>query len=193
MLMGSKTLRSIVARLFGPSLEALLRRELDDSSWSVLDLGSGIRPNAGVVLLNPSLHVDVYTPYLDAIKNRSMTLLLDLSNGLDNFIASSYDVVLLLDVLEHLQKAAALNLLAEAKRIARKKVIVFTSDGFLPQEVDAWGKGGDTYQRHRCGFVRSELEGLGLRCKSVDVRPSQWHDAHVAVFGVWSRGSKPDR
>ncbi len=69
------------------------------------------------------------------------------------------DVAVCLDVVEHFDKTDALIVLAELERIARRLIIVFTPNGFVPQppgEDEPW-------QEHRCGFDAKELEGLGYR------------------------------
>ena len=165
----------------------LLKREMR-RGMSILDLGCGIRPFAGISFPNPSLHVDVFAPYLEAAaKMHFPTLKLDISKSLGNyFIPRSYDIVLLLDVVEHLEKDSAMSLIAEAKHISREKVIIYTPDGFLPQEGDAWGLGGSEYQKHRSGFTKGELAGLGFKCETIHVRADGQHPTHDAVFAVWT-------
>jgi len=69
--------------------------------------------------------------------------------------------VLLLDVIEHLHKADALALIGKAERLARLAVAIETPKGFLPQNLDILGLGGDHVQTHRSGWDADELASLG--------------------------------
>ena len=68
-------------------------------------------------------------------------------NGLGNFLDNSYDIVLLLGVLENFYLHEAEYLLIEAERIARKKVIVYTTLHL--------------YQEHKCLVDYRNLEASG--------------------------------
>ena len=72
--------------------------------------------------------VDLYEPYLDVLKDETGVTVLRLSipSQLPVFVDNSYDVVLLNDVLEHLEPTPAALALVEAERIARKKIIINT-------------------------------------------------------------------
>ena len=73
------------------------------------------------------------------------------------------DAIFLLDVIEHMEKPEALEVLAHCKRLA-KQVVVFTPLGFHPQhyqpgDKDAWGMNGTYWQTHRSGWLPEEFEG----------------------------------
>jgi SAM-dependent methyltransferase len=76
-----------------------------------------------------------------------------------DFDPCSFDAVLMLDVLEHLERLDALGLLRRAEAIARKKVLIFTPNGFLPQDPYE----GNPYQRHLSGWTAAELRDRGYR------------------------------
>jgi hypothetical protein len=151
-------------------------------------LGCGIRPFAGLDFRNPSLHVDAYAKYLERTSATKLTLKLDLSEDLANyFVDDSYDVVLLLDVIEHLKKEDALGLIDRSKRIARKKVIIWTPSGFLKQTGDAWSLEGDVWQEHKSAFSVHELTELGFKCRVITVPKGAQHPEHDAIFAVRSK------
>lgn len=104
---------------------------------TVLDLGCGVmqatldtcptyKPNR----LNCRfiLGVDADAQYLDIIKDKpGIGVMFGKLPAITNIFADhSFDVVLLLDVLEHLKPDAAKTLLIAAERIARRKVILYT-------------------------------------------------------------------
>ena len=71
-----------------------------------------------------------------------------------------------MDVIEHLEKSEALDLLKRLKRteaLARKQIVLFTPLGFLPQEdldgKDAWGLDGGAWQEHKSGWSPEDFDG----------------------------------
>ena len=73
------------------------------------------------------------------------------------FLPNSFDLVLLLDIVEHLKKEKALKLINMAESIAKVAVIIETPNGYIPQNIDIWGQGGDDYQTHRSSWVPEEF------------------------------------
>lgn len=171
-------------------LHQFLKAEISSPSWSVLDLGCGIRPFAGLDFGNPSLHVDVYGEYLERIRDSRLTLKLNLKEDLSAyFVDDSYDVVLLLDIIEHLVKEDALKLIDRSKRIARRKVVIWTPNGFLKQSGDAWGFHGDFWQEHRSGFSIQELSYAGFTCKTIRVSKHAQHPEHDMIYAAYSKSA----
>lgn len=153
-------------------------------SDEVLDLGCGILGPFGGVRLPCKRHlcVDAYQPYLDRIGPPAVNGALP--DALLRFGAGEFDVVLLLDVVEHLDKPDALLVMADAEIIARREVIVFTPDGGCPQEgFDSWGLGHNPAQAHRCDFTSGELEAMGYDCTRHPNRTDQ-RGAVMSVLGV---------
>ena len=141
-------------------------QELVKSDETVLDLGCGLCAPTKTLKCKGMLHCDGFEKYLDQVKKDVMVCQVDLRSLLP-FPNDSYDVVLLLDVIEHLYKEEARFALLEAERVARKRVIVYTPNGFVKQEHDAWNLGGAVWQQHRCGFTLKELEDLGYAAKMI--------------------------
>lgn len=74
------------------------------------------------------------------------------------FAPRSVDAAVALDVIEHLERPAAERLLADLERIARRRVVVFTPNGFVPQT----GTAENPFQEHRSGFSPEELRARGF-------------------------------
>ena len=76
---------------------------------------------------------------------------------------NSFDVVSLIDGVEHMPKKTGLAVLKECKRVAKREVVVFTPKGFVKNEPhNAWGiEGADQYQVHQSGWEPEELQELG--------------------------------
>jgi len=72
------------------------------------------------------------------------------------FKPGQFDACIALDVIEHLPKETGWQMLAEMERIARRKVIILTPNGFLPQK----SHDGDL-QEHLSGWTAPELRSKG--------------------------------
>ena len=156
-----------------------------DKSDTVLDLGCGImQATTNVIEKHPSpsflqklkgkkaippilnckmiVGVDIWQEYLEKNKNRYIVLNIDVMKT-DIFLDNSFDVVLSLDVLEHLPEDQCWKLLDEMQRIARKKVIVYTPKEFDPNQENAWGMGKNPHQLHKSIIKPVIFEKRGYR------------------------------
>jgi hypothetical protein len=129
----------------------------------LLDIGCGIRPQRYVV---PRVHIccEPFGQYIERLqasvaraRDRQHVLLkATWEQAVELFLPGSVDSVFLLDVIEHLEKERALELLRRTERLARQQVVVFTTLGFVaqhhPSGKDAWGLDGASWQEHRSGF-----------------------------------------
>lgn len=89
--------------------------------------------------------------------------------GLDRYPwwSQKWDLVLCLDVLEHMDKDKAEDLLADFDGMRAtghaERIVLFTTDGYQPQDAnDSLGHGVNPYQKHKCGFTKPELEAYGF-------------------------------
>jgi len=132
----------------------------------VIDFGCGLMPLTRNIECKKMIGIDGWYPYIKQLRNELIEQghifiwHLDLSGPLlgaanDN----SIDVCLAIDFIEHLEKEDALILIKHMERIARKRVIIYTTHGFISQEREDNAE----FQRHRCGFDPSEFEGMGYR------------------------------
>lgn len=111
------------------------------------------------------LGCDLWEEYLK-IANRHWPVIKLGMNELDRFIDESFDVILCIDVLEHLELQDALKSIEHMKRISRKKVIIYTPSQYITNEEhveNAWGLGENPYQRHRCFLEPTVLENIGFK------------------------------
>ena len=104
--------------------------------------------------------VDGFAPSVEASRTKGIHheyFCTDLLKIDDVFAERSFDCVLASDVVEHLPKALGVELIAKMERIARGHVVIFTPNGFLPQdEYD-----GNVLQRHLSGWNVDEMEAMG--------------------------------
>ncbi|MDE1726153.1 MAG: class I SAM-dependent methyltransferase [Thaumarchaeota archaeon] len=110
------------------------------------------------------LGCDLWEDYLK-VANRYWPVIKLGMNELNKLVDNSFDIVLCLDVLEHLELQEALYAIEHMKRIARRKVIIYTPSKYITNEehVDnAWGLGENPYQIHKCFLEPETLTNLGF-------------------------------
>jgi hypothetical protein len=147
----------------------------------VLDIGAGIRP-MGWYPASEHVCVEPFGPYAEILRAAGFEVIqetaLDALHTLDD---ASFDAVYLLDVIEHMTREQGLAALEGACRVAARQVVVYTPDGFKAQDGDAWGLGGEHWQRHRSGWTAADF-GAGWA-----VHPFTDEDGSRSLFAVWTR------
>jgi SAM-dependent methyltransferase len=130
---------------------------------AVLDVGCGLSLKTQYIQADIRVGLDIYRPYLEKIDAKVPYICINAdAHQIDSlFLHKSFDIVTLLDIVEHLEKPDALALIEKAGKLAKRAVVIETPLGFLPQNMDILGLGGDHFQTHRCGFEAEELEAMG--------------------------------
>lgn len=157
----------------------------------VLDLGCGILQQfGGTIPCEYYLAVDGFLPYLEHLNASisAMTLHGMLPDVCNQFLDNSWDIVLLIDVIEHLEKEDGLAVLDHMERIARHKVIIDTPLGFQPQEAwDAWGFPVCELQAHLSGWEQEEFTDRGYEVSLLPNNSIQAGD-HTSIIAVREMG-----
>lgn len=151
---------------------------------SMLDLGCGIMQGTDDIRAKFILGVDVWPKYLNKIKHLHPTVQLKMDE-LWRFMDDSFDVVICLDVVEHLEESLALNVIDECKRIARKTAIVYTPSEFkdnMESTKNAWGLGECPYQEHKCllGMADFVKRGYNVELVTDDGLFAEWNNGDIA-------------
>ena len=143
-----------------------------------MDLGCGRK---SPILCSPSVRwgvgVDLFDPFLRESKERRIH---------SNYIKAdvrylplkekSFDAAFALDLLEHLSKDEGSDLMKRMEELARKKVVIFTPNGYLPQTTED----GNPLQKHKSGWVCEELERRGFEIHGINgLRILRGHKARV--------------
>lgn len=129
----------------------------------LLDIGCGIMPQR---FTTPLVHVCVepFPQYVEKLQekiagetDRSYVVInATWAEALKILPEKSVDTVIMIDVIEHIEKAEAKKLLKETEKLARHQIVIFTPLGFLPQShpdgKDAWGLDGAAWQEHKSGW-----------------------------------------
>lgn len=132
-----------------PTTVSLLKHELKDCK-TVLDLGCGAdSPIQYCTGITQSIGVDAFEPYIVASKKKRIHTTYLQSRLEDvHFNPKEFDAVILIDVIEHLDKKVGERILQNAETWARKKVILVTPNGFIAQS----GYDENELQQHRSGW-----------------------------------------
>lgn len=165
-------LRSLDAAVFGRfkrQYETLLEREILPGCRTLLDVGCGVASPVRffTAKMERTVGVDGFAGAVEQSRAAGIHSAYECMNVLDiaaKFPPASFDCVLASDLIEHLEKEDGLRLMRDMELLARKKVVIFTPNGFLPQGA----YGGNDYQIHRSGWEIEEMRGYGYRVTGVN-------------------------
>jgi hypothetical protein len=184
-------LRQADYRVFGGSFDqyfAALKETIDDGTCqSLLDIGCGER--SPIFRFSKSIPrttgVDSHLPSIEKSKAEGIHtdyVQMNLADIGSRFAARSYDCVIALDVIEHFEKDDGLRLLEAMERIARKKVVVFTPNGFVAQPPTP----DNPHQLHRSGWTAAEMRARGYEIRGLGGwRPLRGAYAAPRIHPYW--------
>ncbi len=127
---------------------------------SVLDVGCGVSSTLRDLGIPNTTGFEGYQPDYDEAKRRNThdQLIKGDARSLANFFQpKQFDACIAIDVIEHLTKEDGIKFMQDMERIARKRVVLFTPKGFLPQRHSA----NDDLQAHLSGWEPKEMNGFG--------------------------------
>ncbi|MCX6766943.1 MAG: class I SAM-dependent methyltransferase [Candidatus Moranbacteria bacterium] len=141
-----------------------LKKNLKDCE-SVLDLGCGLSsPLQYAKNIKYSVGVETFKPSFEESKEKKIhTEYLEKKVENVDFPENSFDAVIMIEILEHLPENVGYAMLEKAGKWAKKKVIVSTPNGFLPQNP----YGNNPFQKHLSGWEIGTMEKLGFRCRGL--------------------------
>jgi len=128
---------------------------------SLLDVGCGARSpikkfSAGMYTVG----IDLFEPSIEQSKKDGIHDKYFLMNMLDidkEFTSLSFECVLSCDTLEHLTKKEGVQLLEKMEKIAQKRVVVFTPNGFVHQDPYE----NNYLQIHKSGWTVGDMRERG--------------------------------
>ncbi|MEP7103968.1 MAG: class I SAM-dependent methyltransferase [Candidatus Dojkabacteria bacterium] len=197
-----QTLKRLDVRIFSglhdpkPDFLKIIEKEVKGCE-SLLDVGCGgysplkdINKN-----LKTSVGVDGFKPSIESARKRKThteNKVIDVLEIGKYFKNKSFDCVVALDLIEHLTKEQGEKLLKEMEKIARKKVIIFTPNGFVPQgEYD-----GNIYQIHKSGWGFKEMERKGYKVfglNGLKILRGEYAKVKLKPEPIWERISYGSR
>jgi SAM-dependent methyltransferase len=136
-------------------------RKLDKNSRTILDVGCG--KGEPMTFINrkgkfKAVGIDIFKPYLEKSKRKGVYQ--DLILGDVRFLPfkeNSFDAIICLEVLEHLEKQYGEYLLSELERVARKQILLTTPVG----RYELHPFEGNPYQEHKHIWSPEELKEKG--------------------------------
>lgn len=143
-----------------------LERLLADCD-SILDLGCGVdSPLRYISAINKkfTVGVDAYKPVIEQSKKKGIHdryVLMNLSEIQRKFRDKSFDAVIALDVIEHFKKSDGEALRKGMERVAKKRVVISTPNGFITSETNAVSD--NPFQQHFSGWSANNFRRLGYQ------------------------------
>ncbi|MBI3510844.1 MAG: class I SAM-dependent methyltransferase [Bacteroidetes bacterium] len=106
--------------------------------------------------------IDMFQPSIDKSRQAGIHHDYKLMNVMEMtkaFREKSFDVVVASDLIEHLEKPDGIKLMEMMEKLARKKVVIYTPNGFLEQREYE----GNKLQVHLSGWEVEEMRQLGYK------------------------------
>jgi len=160
-----------------PPFERLLEDALGEAHH-VLDVGCGENSPLARFERRPrhSVGIDIFPRALErarAARTHDDYRRMDVLDIEGTFEPGSFDACVAFDLLEHLPEDDGARVLEMMELVARRRVVIFTPNGFVPQEATE----GNPYQVHRSGWSAARLAAAG-------------YSVHGANGLRWLRGHK---
>jgi len=129
---------------------------------SILDIGCG--PGDLMAELNKegfyAVGIDLFKPYLRLSKEKNVYTELVMGDiETLEFKPKSFDAVMAIGIIEHLEKNKGTLLINKMKKWARKRVLLITPNGYVTQHV----YDENPFQIHKSGWTTKELKAFGFR------------------------------
>jgi SAM-dependent methyltransferase len=146
-----------------PALPALiggLRTSLS-TCQDVLDVGCGKNSPLRFVHKVQLVGIDGFPPAIEeakALGTHDEYFTGDVTHLRERFPERKFDACVALDVIEHLPKADGWRLLEAMEKLATRRVVIFTPNGFVPQH----SQNGDL-QEHLSGWTADDFRARGYQ------------------------------
>lgn len=158
------SLLTLIYRKIFPGWLKLLKKELVGCD-SVLDLGCGHSSPIRYCDVFFSAGIELYEPYLKESEKKGIhNVYIKADIRKIKLKQKIFDVILCLDVLEHLTKKEGYDLIGKMEDAAKRKIIITTPNGYIYQD----GYDHNLLQKHKTGWSVEELEKLGFSVLGVN-------------------------
>ncbi len=135
---------------------------------SLLDIGCGdSSPIQSFSKRMYCIGIDIFKPSIVKSKEKKIHdeyYKIDYFKVENLFIKNSFDCVLASDFIEHLEKEEGYKLLKIMEKLAKKKSIIFTPNGFFATEELE----GNPWQVHKSGWTPKEMKDLGYKVYGIN-------------------------
>lgn len=160
-----------------------LNRVIGSSCKTLLDVGCGFNSPVQHLSSRPEhlVGIDGFSPVIDQSRTKGIhdeyhhMSLLEIEQ---HFGPETFDCVLASDIVEHFSEQEALCLMRQMEKIARRMIVIYTPNGFLPQGEEY----GNPFQRHISGWTVTTMDSMGykvigiegLRCLREEMARIRW-------------------
>lgn len=163
--------------------------EATQNGESLLSLCCGIGLELSGLNTQDVTAVDIAQQYLDEVPTRcpqAKIVCSDVLKYLKTQSDDSFDVVSIIDGIEHLSRRTGLQVVKHMMRVG-KCVLLFTPEGYLRNEPhNAWGiPDADEYQTHKSGWSVLELKDMGFQLLDKQAGISQHGEPYNALMFKW--------
>ncbi len=127
-----------------------------------LDIGCGPRSPVRFVTSDNLVGVDAFSPDLERARSGQTHddfVTADCRELNRHFTENQFEVCIAKDVIEHLSREDGLALLRDMERIASRRIVIFTPNGWLEQDHREEGD----LQEHLSGWSAQDMRDLGFR------------------------------
>lgn len=136
--------------------------------------------------------VDMAPQYLEHVHERcpqAKLVCMDAYEYLKDQPINSVDVISIIDGIEHMNTITGIRLINRMKKVARRKILLFTPDGYLENHPhNAWDiEGVDHLQRHLSGWTQADLEERGFHLVAKANSTSQHNESYTALMMAWEK------
>ena len=163
-----------ILSLSGEFIEILKEKGFDDN-WDVLSLGCGIGQGE-LGLKNEQLTgVDIWDY---SLQFPSQFIKYDIRKIKNLFPDNSFDLIMGLDIIEHLTRRQGFKLIRDSETIARKAVVFYTPIkwGDNKQDESCWAY-GNPYNDHKSLWQPEDFKGYEIR----NPFPAETSDGFLAI------------
>ncbi len=153
-----------------------LKRQLKGCA-SVLDIGCGGGSPLQYIAFKRAVGIDLDPEYIDRAKKNKSHHEYYQDNVLHikkYFSAKEFDACVALDLIEHLTKQEGLTLIEDMAYLAKKKIIIFTPNGYMNQKNEE-----HPLQDHHSGWTATEMKKMGFTVYGMLGPKSLRSDQHV--------------
>jgi len=159
-----KKIDRMVFSSFSDHFVKILEKECVDNCKSLLDIGCGGHSSIHRFSkkIEYTVGIDIFEPAIQESKKLNIHneyKVMECKDIEKEFRKNSFDCVCAIDVIEHLSKEDGWKLIDSMEKIAKKKVIISTPNGFLPQGIYY----NNPFQIHLSGWDLWEMRNKGYR------------------------------
>jgi SAM-dependent methyltransferase len=179
-------INSLIQRI-APGYEKELEEAVRNCT-SLLDLGCG--SSSPIQSFSKKLYcvgVDTHGPSIELSKKSQIHnkyYRMDVLEIGKNFKPDSFDCVLASDLIEHLDRDEGIKLMEMMETIAKHKIIIFTPNGFQPQEPHH----DNPWQLHKSGWTVKEMRNRNYNVIGINGwKPLRKEFAEIRFqpYGLW--------